>query len=76
MAVNFCRDCRHSLPEPGTEWNLRCVHAEVNKRDPWTLAASTAHGSCARDERKKEWIGPCGMKGKLWEPKPIEDDIL
>jgi len=30
----------------------------------------------ARDERGKKWFAPCGMKGKLWEPKPTEDGTL
>jgi hypothetical protein len=57
------------MPEPGSEWNLRCMNPEVNKRDPWALAGSKAHGSNARDEREKKWIGVCGMKGALWEEK-------
>jgi len=69
MNVKLCRECRHSMPEPGSEWNLRCMNAEVNKRDPWALAGSKAHGSNARDERTRKWFSPCGMKGKLWEPK-------
>ena len=70
MTVRLCRECRHSMPEPGSEWNLRCMNAEVNKRDPWALAGSKAHGSNARDERTRKWFSPCGMKGKLWEGKP------
>ena len=49
--------------------DLRCMNPEVNKRDPWALAGSKAHGSNARDEREKKWIGVCGMKGALWEEK-------
>jgi hypothetical protein len=37
MNVKLCRECRHSMPEPGSEWNLRCMNAEVNKRDAWAL---------------------------------------
>ena len=70
MNVKPCRECRHSMPEPGSEWNLRCMNAEVNKRDPWALAGSKAHGSNARDEREKRWLtGACGMNGALWEEK-------
>ena len=69
MEVKLCRECRHSMPEPVSEWNLRCMNAEVNKRDPWALAGSKAHGSNARDEREKKWFAPCGMKGALWEAK-------
>lgn len=76
MKVKLGRDCRHSMPEPCSAWNLRCMNPEVNRRDPWALAATDPRGSCARDEREKKWFAPCGMKGKLWEPKPTEDDIL
>jgi len=66
MNVKLCRECLHSMPEPGSEWNLRCMNAEVNKRDPWALSGLKAHGSNARDERTRKWFAPCGMKGKLW----------
>jgi hypothetical protein len=70
--VRLCRDCKHHMPEPGSEWNLRCMNPEVNERDPWALAGAKPHGSCARDEREKTWtlhgLAPCGMRGALWEP--------
>ncbi len=66
MEVRLCKDCRHSMPEPNSEWNIRCMNPEVNAKDPWALASSKPHGSCARDERKKNWFSPCGIKGKLW----------
>lgn len=70
--VKLCRECRHSKPEEGSEWNLRCMHPEVNCRDPWALSGSKPSGSNARDEREKTWtirgISPCGMRGALWEP--------
>ena len=75
MKVNLCRDCRHSMPEPTSSWNLRCMHPEVNRRDYWALASADPHGSCARDERKRAWFAPCGMKGKLWAPKPVDDGV-
>jgi hypothetical protein len=68
--VKLCRDCKHVLPEPGSEWNLRCMNPEVNAKDPWALASAKPHGSCARDERTKTWWGAvCGMKGDLWVAK-------
>ena len=76
MKVNLCRDCWHSMPEPDSAWKLHCTHPMVNAVDPWALASATPYGSSARDERKKKWFAPCGMKGKLWEPKPTEDDSL
>ena len=70
--VRFCRDCKHHMPEPRSEWNLRCMHPTVTARDPWALAGAQPHGSCARDEREKTWtlrgLAPCGMRGALWEP--------
>jgi len=77
MEVKFCRDCRHSMPEPDSAWLLCCTHPEVNKRDSWALSGAT-YFICmrARDERGKKWFAPCGMKGKLWEPKPTEDGTL
>ena len=72
MNVKLCRECRHSIPEPGSAWMLRCTHPEVIKRDPWALSGAkyfSNDGSSARDEREKRWFAPCGMKGKLWEAK-------
>ena len=69
----LCRDCKHHMPEPRQEWNLRCMHPIVNASDPWALAGASPHGSCAREERQKTWTlrgpAPCGMRGALWEPK-------
>ena len=71
--VRLCRDCAHSMPEPGFEWNLRCMHPAVNSRDAWALAGAKPHGSNARNERERTWtlhgLAPCGMRGALWAPK-------
>jgi hypothetical protein len=71
--VRLCRDCAHSMPEPGFEWNLRCMHPVVNSRDAWALAGAKPHGSNARNERERTWtlrgLAPCGMRGALWAPK-------
>lgn len=74
MKVKLCRDCKHHMPEARSEWNLRCMHPEVNARDPWALAAGAqSHGSTARDQRECDWSlrgkMPCGMRGALWEQK-------
>jgi hypothetical protein len=80
--VKLCRDCKHHMPEPGSEWVLRCTHPGVNGQDPWALASSKPHGSSTYDERKKgNWFSACGMRGALWEPLVAlqtaeEDDIL
>lgn len=69
--VKLCRECRHHMPEPRSEWNLRCMHPVVNARDPWALAGAEPHGSSAREERAKTFltIATCGMRGALWERK-------
>jgi hypothetical protein len=70
--VRLCRDCKHSTPEPRSEWNLLCGHPEVNRRDPWMLSGANHLGTSARTERDGNWRGlwrtPCGMRGALWEP--------
>lgn len=67
----LCRDCKHSKPEPNSEWNLRCQHPIVNGADPWALsAASVGKGSDCRSERERKTLfAKCGMKGKLWASK-------
>jgi len=71
--VKLCRDCKHHMPEPEFEWNLRCMHPVVNSRDPWALAGAKLYGSSARTERERTWtlrgLAPCGMRGALWEAK-------
>jgi len=69
----LCMFCRYSKPEPRSEWNNRCFHPKVVASDSWALAnnqeGAPAGVSC-RDERGKcSLFAPCGMKGKLWEPK-------
>ena len=68
--VKLCRECRHHMPEPRSEWNLRCMHPVVNARDRWALAGAQPMGSNARDEREKTFLtlAACGMRGALWEP--------
>lgn len=63
----LCRDCKHSMPEPKSEWNLRCMHPKVNAKSAWALAGAKPHGTDARAEREKYWPAPCGQRGALWE---------
>lgn len=69
----LCRDCRHSRPEPSSNWNNRCFHPKVVSRDSWALASNHEGESCGtscRDERgKRSPFAACGMRGKLWEPQ-------
>jgi hypothetical protein len=68
----LCRDCKHCIPEPGSEWTLRCMHPVVNAGDPWALAGAKPHGSGCRDERARVgFFAPCGKPGKLWEAATI-----
>lgn len=70
----LCRDCKHSKPEVRSEWNLRCQHPRVNAGNSWALSnGGDYYGADCRGERERGGIrgvfAPCGMKGKLWEPK-------
>jgi hypothetical protein len=69
----LCRDCAHQSPEPGSPWNSRCSHPIVNAKDAWALSNTGGQGELAtsncRSERARKWFAPCGMAGKLWEPK-------
>ena len=69
----LCRDCKHSQPERRNYWNNRCFHPKVVASDPWALANNNEGDPCGTsclDERhKRSPFAPCGMKGKLWEPK-------
>ncbi len=66
-----CRECKWSKPVEKYDWNNKCFHPIVNAQDPWALSGngSMGHGSNCRDERERKWFAPCGMKGKLWEPR-------
>jgi hypothetical protein len=69
----FCRDCKHSRHEKGSEWNLKCHNPLVNAKDPWALSCSKNHsGTSCLDERRIFWFAICGTEGKLWEPKASE----
>jgi hypothetical protein len=67
----LCRDCKHSVPADGSEWELKCHHPKVNANDPWALSSGVrVRGTSCQDQRaKKSFFALCGMRGKLWEPK-------
>ena len=67
----FCKDCRHSMLEPGSEWNLVCQHPRVLGKNPWALARPSFKGTPCTDERRLRWPAPCGMRGALWAPKEV-----
>jgi hypothetical protein len=67
----FCRDCKHSIPEPKSEWNIRCKHPAIVGKDAWALSDSVNRGTDCRGERKIVWwlMPCCGQSGKLYEIK-------
>lgn len=74
VGVKLCRDCRYSIPEHNSDWNLYCLNPKVNSRDPYALAGNgEIIGTHARSERSRRVIwfnkNACGMRGALWEPK-------
>jgi len=73
MKVKLCRDCKYAAPEKDSSWSLLCTNPEVNRKDPYMLSSNIPQGSSARSEREQKWFTPCGMKGKLWEPKEKEN---
>lgn len=69
----LCLDCAHAKPERRSEWNNRCLHPKVVAADSWALANNyegQPYGVSCREERgKRSPFAPCGMRGKLWEPR-------
>lgn len=48
---------------------LACTHPVVNSKDNFYLSSPRRLGSECLYERGKGWRNPCGISGKLWEPK-------
>lgn len=69
MIVKLCKDCKWSIVDPTSPWQLLCANVEVNRKDPWVLSSSKASGTNSRTERKGRWFAVCGMVGKKWELK-------
>ena len=69
----LCRDCKFSVPEQGSEWNLRCLNPRVNAKDSWALSANgrISGTNCNTERSEKGFFVSCGMKGKLWELKQL-----
>lgn len=68
--LKLCRDCKWSL-EFEKEWLLKCANPEVNKGDPWALAAKApVSGTSCREEREGgRFTSVCGKRGAKWEPR-------
>lgn len=78
MKVKFCKDCKWSRKDKKYS-DIRCIHDDIVSHDQWALSRPDYEndfmfGSCCSTERSKKWFGKCGMKGKLWEPKEVEND--
>ena len=68
--IKLCKDCKWSVPEAVGAWHLRCHHPVINAKDVSALSNAIFLGSPTQREREKTWwFAPCGMKGKLHEPK-------
>ena len=67
----FCKDCKYSVPEKNSTWNLRCLHPVVNMDDAWALAGTEIRGTDCRSERElSRWhFRTCNKTGRLWEAK-------
>ena len=73
MLPKFCKDCKHSEPDPQSQWTLNCKNPQVNGNDPWALAYATFRGtSCSSERSAKSWFAKCGIKGKLYDPKATD----
>lgn len=70
--IKFCQDCKYSLPEKNSTWNLLCRHPRILSKDSYALSSPSREGVSARQERKKRFtIFGCGMRGALWEKRPV-----
>jgi hypothetical protein len=69
----LCRDCKWSQPENRSDWNNVCTNPSVVAVHPWALANNReglpAWPQCHDERNKRSWFAPCGIRGKLWEPK-------
>ena len=65
----FCKNCKYSKPDNGSNWAILCYNPHVNATNPYALGGGeNTSGSGCTSERGNIW-GVCGKKGKLWEPK-------
>ena len=66
----LCRDCKYSVWQKGSEWNVRCANPAVNGNDPWYLSSASSEGADCKSEREGNWFNSkCGMRGALWIAK-------
>lgn len=70
----LCRDCRFGKPQKDFGWNNVCMNPKVNAQSSWALAnnheGEPAYTQCQSERERRSPFAACGMKGKLWEPKP------
>jgi len=69
----LCLDCKYSEADPNSNWSHKCFHPKVVANNAWALSSNfegKPYGvSCQGERKKRSWFAPCGMRGKLWEPK-------
>ena len=68
----LCMDCKWSEEDSGSRWQQRCYNVKVVQSDTWALSNNNCgqpYGAECSEQRKKKFA-PCGVKGKLWEPRP------
>lgn len=76
MQAKQCKDCKYSV-KPENSWCLYCTNPILNSNNRWFLAAAEDSNWSTGIEcivyRKPGFFQKCGLKGKLWEPKIIEE---
>ena len=66
--IRFCKDCKWARPgRPG--YYLYCTHPRVVAT--WPRALARSEPTVDADDERPRWspFAPCGVRGKLWEPK-------
>ena len=79
LKVKFCKDCKYARNNTNrSSYELRCIHDQVvadyscalsRWKDPNEDTEYNYGTGCHEERSKKSWFAPCGIKGKLWEPK-------
>ena len=72
----LCNECRHATEDKQSPWLHKCSHPRVVAADSYALSQNyegrSAGSSCYDQRRKTSWFAPCGIRGKLWEPRGAE----
>jgi len=65
-----CNSCKFS--EQSNFWSLLCNHPRVIKSDAFALSAQIG-GAICQNERNNGFLSACGLTGKLWALKSVEE---